>query len=164
VKRVRRHRNNWYVPSLPPEAAVFVCRGCGTALTVALKRLDNAAELSEKPQMPLVPKGYYWQVSAGHPPAEYSFQGATVLVTDFTGHFALPPDSLRELGCHPDPSRWSGCCGPSGLGGPNRICRCGQEVGTERSDCLYSVAIYLDPERVRAIDQEANQTPDPSHS
>ncbi|WP_208354406.1 hypothetical protein [Pseudaestuariivita rosea] len=31
--------------------------------------------------------------------------------------------------------RLSGCCGPSGIDGPNRICTCGAEVGTESSDC-----------------------------
>lgn len=31
--------------------------------------------------------------------------------------------------------RLSGCCGLDGLDGPNRVCRCGAEVGTEHSDC-----------------------------
>jgi hypothetical protein len=124
-------------------------------LTAPLRRLDDVAALCEKELAPLVPEGHYWPVAAGHPRAEYAFQNAPVLVTDFTGHFALRPDALLGVGRHPDPARWAGCCGPSGLGGPNRICTCGRELGTERADCLYAVAVYLDPQAVRAVEADA---------
>jgi hypothetical protein len=130
------------------------CRGCGTALTAPLRRLDDAAALCEKILAPLVPEGHYWPVAAGHPKAEYYFQSAHVLVSDFTGHFAIRPDALIGVGRHPDPGRWVGCCGPSGLGGPNRVCTCGREVGTERADCLFAVAVYLDHAAVRAVEPE----------
>jgi hypothetical protein len=155
VKRVRRHREPWYVPPPPPAVAIFTCRRCGNPLTGSLRRLDDAAALCEKELAPLVPDGHYWPVAAGHPKAEYGFQNDTVLVTDFTGHFAIRPDALIGAGRHPDPGRWVGCCGPSGLGGPNRVCACGREIGTERADCLYAVAVYLDPAAVRAVEPEA---------
>jgi hypothetical protein len=155
VKRVRRKREPWYAPPPPPAVAVFVCRGCGAVLTTPLRRLDDAAALCEKELAPLVPEGHYWPVAAGHPKAEYGFQNAVVLVTDFTGHFAVRTDALVGIGGHTDRARWVGCCGPSGLGGPNRVCACGRSVGTERADCQYAVAVYLDPAAVRAVEPEA---------
>lgn len=155
MKRIRRQHKTWYVPPPPPTVAVFTCRGCGTSLTNPLGRLDDATAISEKPLSPLVQAGHYWLVTSEHPPAAFSFQGKDVLVTDFTGHFAVCQDALVNVGCHPDQARWSGCCGPSGLGGPNRVCQCGREVGTERADCLYSVAVYLDPAAVRAVEVDA---------
>ena len=153
VKRGRRHQKSWYVPPLPPPVAVFTCRGCGVTLTHPLRRLDDATAISEKPLAPLVQSGHYWLVTPEHPPADYSIQGKYVLVTDFTGHYAMGQDALINVGCHPDRERWSGCCGPSGLGGPNRVCGCGRPVGTERADCLSSVAVYLDPAAVRAVEK-----------
>jgi hypothetical protein len=128
---------------------------CRAVLTGPLRRLDDAAALCEKELAPLVPEGQYWPVAAGHPKAEYGFQNELVLVTDFTGHFAVRPDALAGVSRHPDRARWSGCCGPSGLGGPNSVCACGREVGTERADCLYAVAVYLDPSAVRAVEPDA---------
>jgi hypothetical protein len=108
---------------------------------------------------PLVPDGHYWPVAAGHPRAEYGYRDAVMLVTDFTGHFAVRPDVLVGTGRHPEPARWTGCCGPSGLGGPNRVCGCGREVGTERADCVDVAAAYLDPAAVRAVEPEAETDP-----
>lgn len=155
MKHVRRHREPWYVPPPPPVVAAFACRVCGAALTPPLLRLDDATALCEKALAPLVPDGHYWPVAAGHPKAEYGFQNKLVLVTDFTGHFAVRPDAVAGVGRHPDRARWAGCCGPNGLGGPNRVCACGRTVGTERADCLYAVAVYLDPSAVRAVTPDA---------
>lgn len=154
MKRVRRHREPWYVPPPPPVVATFACRACGAALTVLLRRLDDATALCEKELAPLVPDGHYWLVAAGHPKAEFGLQNELVVVTDFTGHFAVRPEALVGVGPHPDRARWAGCCGPSGLGGPNLVCGCGREVGTKRADCLYAVAAYLEPAAVRVIEPE----------
>lgn len=44
-------------------------------------------------------------------------------------------DILKEVTLTNIPSRLNGCCGLDGCDGPNRICGCGTEVGTESSDC-----------------------------
>ena len=152
MKRVRRQSESWYVTPPPPAIAAFACRGCGAALTAPLRRLDDPAALCEKQLALLVPEDHYWPVAAGHPKAEYGSPDGWTVVTDFTGHFAVRPDVLAGVGRHPDGARWSGCCGPSGLGGPNRVCACGRAVGTERADCLYAIAVYLDPVAVRAVE------------
>jgi hypothetical protein len=114
--------------------------------------LDDATALDNTDLLPLVPAGTYWVVTAGHLPT--SSQTGEV---EFTGCFAIQPDALINVGNHPDCNRWIGCCGPSGDRGPNRVCVCGRAVGTERSDCIWPVAVYLDPSAVRAVDSEAEQ-------
>jgi len=39
--------------------------------------------------------------------------------------------------------------------GRNRLCGCGYEVGTERSDCILPQAVYLDPLQVLAVSPDA---------
>ena len=145
VKHIRNHRAPWYVPAPPPTVATFVCRSCGVAVTGPLGRLDDPSALTDKALALLVPPGTYWPVAASHLPS--SFQGVP---EDFNGYYAVQPDALVGVGNHPDRQRWVGCCGPSGTGGPNRICDCGCEIGTERSDCLWPAAVYLNPSAVRA--------------
>lgn len=69
---------------------------------------------------------------------------------DFAGAFAIALVDLVGVGYHPDARRLIGCCGPNGAGGRNRVCGCGCEVGTERSDCIWPQAVYLDPSHVMA--------------
>ncbi len=122
-------------------------QGCGAPLTTWVRRLDDAAALGTRKLEPLAPEGMYWPVPPGHLPT--TRDGVPV---DFTGWYALRPDALAGVGEHPDPARWSGCCGPSGAGGPNRTCRCGRAVGTERADCMWPVAVYLDPRAVHLVE------------
>jgi hypothetical protein len=157
VKRGRKQRAP-YVPPPPPAVATFVCRSCGAALTGPLRRLDDDTALATKELAPLVPASAYWPVAVGHLPT--SHQSVPV---DFTGCYAVRPDALIGVGNHPDRGRWIGCCGPSGTGGPNRICGCGHAIGMERSDCMWPVAVYLDPKAVYPVEQEGEtRAPDPA--
>jgi hypothetical protein len=38
--------------------------------------------------------------------------------------------------------------------GRNRLCGCGYEVGTERSDCIWPQAVFLDPLQVLAVSSD----------
>ena len=135
-----RDRTPWYQPPPPPAVAVFQCRRRHVALTRPLALLADAAALSQKMGTSHIPEGHYWLVAAGQ---------------DFAGQFAVPLADLVGVGYHADRRRLIGCCGPSGIDGPNRVCGCGREVGTERSDCIWPQAVYLDPSLVRAVASDA---------
>lgn len=150
MKRIRKQQASWYVPPPPPALAVFLCRSCGAAITGPLRRCDEPGALASNALVPLVMAGTYWPVTAGHLPTSYQEK-----LVEFTGCYAVQPEALVGVGNHPDRDRWIGCCGPSGTGGPNRVCVCGSAVGTERSDCMWPVAVYLDPQSVRLKEQVA---------
>jgi hypothetical protein len=44
-------------------------------------------------------------------------------------------DILKTIKLTKNLGRLNGCCGFDGCDGPNRICTCGAEVGTQRDDC-----------------------------
>jgi hypothetical protein len=136
MKRVRRDRERWQPPAPLLANAVLQCRRCHTALTPPLVLLTDAVALGKKEFTSRVPSGFYWLVPAGQ---------------DFAGSFAVALPDLIAVGYHPDTDRLLGCCGPSGDYGRNRVCRCGHEVGTERSDCIWPQAGYLDPTQVLAV-------------
>jgi hypothetical protein len=128
MKKSRRNRPDWYQPPPPPAVAVFRCRACSLLLTTPLTLLTDLTQLSIKDKTSFVPEGHYWLVSAEQ---------------DFAGQIAVPLASIVEPHYHSERERLSGCCGPSGTGGMNRVCACGQEIGTERSDCIWPYAVYL---------------------
>ena len=152
MKREKQHRVPWYIPPPPSSMATIQCRSCGAALTGQLRRLDDSTVLASKELTPLVPAGCFWPVAADHLPT-IADDGPV----DFTGCYAVQADELIGVGNHPDRKRWIGCCGPSGTGGPNRVCSCGRAVGTERSDCMWPVAVYLDPQSVCLAETKAEQ-------
>jgi hypothetical protein len=57
----------------------------------------------------------------------------------------INPDDLLVHRLHPDPSRRNGCCGLDGTDGPNLVCNCGNEIGTESSDCWTARVVRLEP-------------------
>lgn len=68
--------------------------------------------------------------------------------THHAGWFAVHLDDGHAMPRYALPGRMSGCCGPAGCDGNNRVCRNGHEVATEKSDCWMPHAILLDPARV----------------
>jgi hypothetical protein len=109
-------------------------------LTKPLHLLTDKNRLQHKEKQSLVPAGHYWPVSDQE---------------EFEGRIAVPIDELIEVRYHSDFGRLQGCCGPSGTFGPNRVCRCGREIGTERSDCIWPHAVYLDPNNVEGVAPES---------
>jgi hypothetical protein len=53
-------------------------------------------------------------------------------------------DLLGEPRYTPHTDRLSGCCGLSDTA-PNRICQCGEHIGTEQSDCFTPRMFIPDP-------------------
>jgi hypothetical protein len=140
MKRVRRDRERWKPPTPLLPIAVFECRRCHAALTGPLGMLADAKPLSQKKGTSMVPPGHYWPVPEGG---------------EFAGQFAVSLTDQVGIGYHADTRRLMGCCGPNGLQGRNRVCGCGYEVGTERSDCIWPYAVYLDPSRVLSVAPDA---------
>lgn len=136
MKKIRRDREQWKPsdPILP--VAIFYCRRCQSILTNPLKLLLDEKAINQKVEQPLVPSGHYWLVPGG---------------SDFADQLAIAIADLINGSHHPDERRLIGCCGPCGAHGMNRICSCGYEIGTERSDCIWPHAIYLEPSRVLAM-------------
>ena len=54
-------------------------------------------------------------------------------------------DLLGEARFTPKLERRFGCCGLDGCDGPNRICECGEHIGTESSDCWTPRMFIPDP-------------------
>ncbi len=63
-------------------------------------------------------------------------------------------DLLETVGYTKISSRLNGCCGLDGCNGPNRICACGAEVGTEMSDCWTSFLFIPNPEETLWLELE----------
>lgn len=119
------------------EQALF-CKSCGFQLT---RLLRPVATLAERDRI-----CWFDRDSGTAPiPAGYVLIIAGEMLRDMEGEirpFDTPPvawlnlaDVEKGAGYTPKPNRRNGCCGMDGCDGPNRICFCGAEIGTERSDC-----------------------------
>ncbi|GAA2216478.1 hypothetical protein GCM10009850_119470 [Nonomuraea monospora] len=94
----------------------LVCARCGHRLTTAIQQQEAPPADRDVPGKPLVVLGTY--------------------ATSWNYGFVLHPHDVKGAERHADSRRWSGCCGPSGLDGPNLICSgCQTEIGTQESDC-----------------------------
>jgi hypothetical protein len=136
MKKVRRDRERWQPPEPLLPLTVFQCRRCSAAITPPLILLTDTTKLSKKIKTSRVPTGHYWPVTEGQ---------------EFAATYAVALVELIEVGYHTGHNRLLGCCGPSGHFGRNRICVCGWEVGTERADCIWPEAVYLDKNQVVAL-------------
>jgi hypothetical protein len=105
--------------------------------------LTDASILSREAGTSLLPAGHFWKVETGQ---------------EFAGQFAVPLDGLIGVGYHSDRQRLIGCCGPSGAYGRNRVCGCGQEIGTEQSDCIWPHTVYLDASKGLVVSQDSDRS------
>ncbi|GGW13657.1 hypothetical protein GCM10018980_16180 [Streptomyces capoamus] len=64
--------------------------------------------------------------------------------------FIVHPHDVTGTEQHPDLMRSISCClGPTGIGGPNLVCRaCGAEVATVQADCGTQNQVTLHPSAV----------------
>lgn len=117
---------------------ILQCGQCGVALTRPLPLLHDTRLLCKEDGEPYVPKGYLWCSTGDDYPV---------------GDWVIHLEELINAGFLPNGRHMSGCCGPSGLDGPNRVCANGHEIGTECSDCWMPHAIHLPPTLVRTSEQ-----------
>jgi hypothetical protein len=87
---------------------------------------------------------------AGRLPVILAADGFHRRPTSRAGAIAVNPgDVVRE---HMDSTGTGyGCCGSSGLSGPNRACTCGLIVGTEWSDCWTKAEVRFIPDAVDVV-------------
>lgn len=119
------------------------CRACAATLTPPLKRY--AGPHGDEDGEDYVPRG-----TLGLTDGESLGMGI--------GHFATHLEDAKHLGYVRDGRRLSGCCGPSGTDGPNRICACGAEVATEKADCWMPHAVVFDPEKVELVEVQRDDS------
>ncbi|MDB4873422.1 MAG: hypothetical protein JWL97_4426 [Gemmatimonadales bacterium] len=135
----------------------LACAGCGRALTGALVQgeadlLSGDAGDAFDPQ-PTVPVGRF--VIDPEPVAFLvSHAGAPqgVKELDPAGSLVVNPDDLADGAV--TSTGWDfGCCGSAGVDGPNRGCRCGQTLGTARTDCWTSAEMRFHPHAVVVVEK-----------
>lgn len=129
----------------------FRCRGCQATITSAVREvplpdIDDAVApfqlaYEDDAEMPECPPRMAPGTFAVAEPEEQQVGGFVLAPTDVTG--------IRYTG---NRTRMSGCCGPSGIDGPNLLCAaCGAEVGTESSDCWTVHEVVLEPAAVEPV-------------
>ena len=94
-----------------------------------------------KDQQPAVEPGVAFK---SWEPWQRSYE-STPAPLEFAPQYWLNPEDLCGTVTSLE-SRMNGCCGPSGLDGPNQICRCKAEVGTFMNDCFTPRMFIPHPE------------------
>ncbi len=114
------------------------CATCGALLAGPLLEVrPHGCPLTMTDGQPALPSGLLWRV-VGDP----EFQGL------LPGNLVVNLKDLRET--RPCGAR-HGCCGPSGLDGPNLACPAGHVVGTEVADCWTPHLAHFVPDAVVCV-------------
>ncbi len=117
-------------------AWILVCRACRTELSVSLTELElDVPPVSIVNGRDILPAGCLWRVRSGF--VEFGRE--------------QPGDVLccrRDLPAAQPGNGRTGCCGPSGLDGPNLRCVCGSDFATEFGDCWQPHIVCVHPKRV----------------
>lgn len=114
------------------------CNACGHQITEGLRLIETPSDAArlcrfdEAGDMAPVPPGYALLIDER---MSRDLSDRIAGVTALPAHWLNLSDLRADIGYAPQPGRCNGCCGLDGMDGPNRICRCGAEIGTERSDC-----------------------------
>ncbi len=118
----------------------LICRSCGAKLTALLDPITTVSKAAALCDFECDERGA--PVPRGH----VLFVEGDVFAMRQADVQGWKPEGLPQAWMHledvapfvgdsADTRRMSGCCGPSGIDGPNRVCACGVDVGTESSDC-----------------------------
>lgn len=169
----------WAVADTTGRVTVFYCSKCGAAITPELTALPEVPEVSglddPRPKGPrrapaTVPRGCFaiehspWgapfvrQVDQDHPvpsqprgPLMATEDDGFVLSAGARDTVVLHPDDAPRLVALPGWENGLGCCGPTGIYGPNRACPCGTRLATLAADCMGPYELHLDPVRTYAL-------------
>ena len=117
----------------------IICKFCHKTLTSELEELGDDFKQEYEDAQDVVPKGYFTI-------------GDDCYSRNTESTFIVNIADLIGTKYHPDKKRLNGCCGYSDSEGPNLICQCGIELGSEMSDCWVPRMAYLSPKSTEVID------------
>lgn len=122
------------------------CRACGALLTIPLTILSgkdpSVTTSGIKDREPITATGSAFKSYA---PLVRSY-GDEPGPLEFVPQLWINPDDLTDaVRLTKKGRRLNGCCGISGLDGPNQLCACGAEVGTLQSDCFTPLVFVAEP-------------------
>ena len=122
----------------------IACKTCSHTLTKPLKQLPEEFAAEYEDAQDVVSVGEFIV-------ADDSF------ATRLSGCFVTNIDDVIAPSYHPDKSRLEGCCGYSDSEGPNLICHCGVEIGSEMSDCWVPRMTYFSATATELVDDSSQQ-------
>ena len=139
---------------------ILFCKACGRPLSRVVTIVSGDAPGVTPPEMrdeqPIMPSGSAFK---SHEP--WILPKAWLLSGNKQPYLSYVPqiwmnldDLLGEARYTPHTGRLSGCCGLSDGDGPNRICECGNHIGTEFSECDTPRMFVPDPSLTRWEDVE----------
>jgi hypothetical protein len=112
------------------------CTGCGAQLTGALSissgKDPKVPALEPRDRQPLTPRGRAYK---SYQPMLRTYSGEPGPLEFVPQYWLNPGDLGGNVKRTKRLERLQGCCGEAGIYGPNRLCRCGAEIGTLRDDC-----------------------------
>lgn len=120
-------------------AWTLVCRACRVPLSVPLTEIElEAAPVQLVDGRDALPRGCMWRARSGF--AEFGQLGVGDLLC-----------CRRDLPGAQDGGGRFGCCGPSGLDGPNLRCVCGSDIATQFGDCWQPHIVCVQAKRVTCV-------------
>ena len=118
---------------------ILRCRNCRAAVSGEVAELKDVSKLSEADGQDHLPKGYYRIATAED----------DVIIGN--GEFILNLKDLINTRRHSNKHRLNGCCGLDGADGMNIVCACGNEIGTECSDCWMPHYAHIPQSEVETV-------------
>ncbi len=98
------------------------CTACGQILTKPLRFVSADFVPEYEDGQDVVEPGQIWIADDSY-------------ATRLTDCYVTNISDVTATKYHPDHRRLNGCCGYNDSEGPNLVCQCGVEVGSEMSDC-----------------------------
>ena len=120
---------------------ILHCAACDAAVSEPVRiELEDELPPVER-NRPAFSRGEGWLTNKPVPQSSRSTD-SRILYANFV---LISLESLLENVIDSPTNQLMGCCGRDGSGGPNRICSCGEHVGTEFSDCWMPWFFEPDP-------------------
>ena len=126
---------------------ILHCKSCHAPLSKPVEVYEAGEDSAVVPDLPdedhAIEKGFAFKSAEPY----RQTCGTSKDALEFTPQFwktirDIPPSvKLTE-----DVRRLNGCCGLDGCEGPNRVCSCSAEIGTEMSDCWTSFLFIPEPQ------------------
>lgn len=143
--------------TMPSTLYCAVCRTrLSPSLEIATRPAVDQAPTAFAHGSPVVPTGHAIRSSQ---PAPWISAACRILMS-VPQHWLNPEDVAAWVRESSDGSGMSGCCGPTGLSGPNQQCRrCRSLVGVLQDDCITPRVFLPDPEKTFWAEQDADHLP-----